>query len=130
MKGKLQNSGHEFKQIWSTRYAVLISAVMGLLVLLLGTIVANMIHVPARWDWVPVVALVVVFLASLPVTLAMARESRKAPREGDEGQESVGMKVEVARNARLKGVEWSGDVGNVIIKGGDIPSEDKHADND
>jgi Na+/melibiose symporter-like transporter len=127
MKGKRQNLRWKRKRTGSTRRAVVVSAVLGLLVMLFVTVVANLIHVPAGWEWVAVAAMIVVFLASLPVTMALARESQKASQERGTGQESAGMKVEVARGAELIDTEWSGDVGNVINKGADSASENEHA---
>ena len=68
-------------RVLSTRGALILSAVLALLGGLLSDVVASLIRVPAGWEWVPVAALIVVFLASLPVTLALARESQKAAQE-------------------------------------------------
>jgi len=76
----------------STGCAVVISAVLGLLVALLSNVVANLISVPAGWEWVPVAALVVVFLASLPVTLSLARQSQKESEE--RGTKPSGVTIE------------------------------------
>jgi len=90
---------------------------------LLSNVVANLIHVPAGWEWLPVVALAVTFILALWVQLRGVQ-----PQERGAGQEIAGMKTEVARGATLIGSEWRGDVANVIVKGTQTSSEDDRAD--
>jgi len=111
---------------------VIISGVLALLIGLLSNVVANLIHVPAGWEWALVVLLLVTFIISLYVQIRYAGtrpEQGQAQTEGSGAEKAdAGMKVEVARKARMKNVKWFGDVGNVIIKGTKTSPEDNGAD--
>jgi hypothetical protein len=114
MKSKRQNSRHERKRIGSTARAVLISGVLGLLVMLLGNEVTDLIHVPTGWEWVPVAALVVTFVIALYVQMRGTGETN--------ARRGVSLKdVRVERESEISGVKANGgdvSLDNVQVKDG------------
>jgi hypothetical protein len=91
--------------------AALISAALGLLGGLLSNVVANLINVPDGWEWLPVAALTIVFLVSLPVTIWLARNSKK-----EVGVRGLGRKdgVTIERvelvNSKIRDIHSNGQV--------------------
>lgn len=111
MNKKRKRRGGKSWQQMSTVSAVLISAVLGLLGGLLGNVVANLINVPAGWEWLPIVALTVVFIMSLPITVWLARKSEQETKErGSEGKDKVTIEQVDMDNSEMSRIHSSGQV--------------------
>src|SRR5688572_18717447 len=98
--------GKSWQQM-STVSAVLISAVLGLLGGLLGNVVANLINVPAGWEWLPIVALALVFLMSLPITVWLAHKSES---ESSVKPDGVNIEEVELKNSEIRGIHATGQV--------------------
>ena len=122
MKDERKSMQRRRKRTTNPGRAVVISGVLALLVALLDNVVTNLIRVPPGWEWLPVALFVATAAVALWVQLRGAGETEAR------GGEGAGMNVEVARGAKMKKVEWPGDIGNVIVKGANTSPEEDHAD--
>lgn len=114
------------KQRFSRKLALVISAILSLLTAFLTRIIGGMINVPIRMEWLPIVALIVVFVASLYVTLRLADDGGRTSAIVDRPKNISMEKIEL-NNSKLRNISADGTVTFKDIKATDSEISDIEA---